>query len=128
MNQIKKRIVVAEDDPAILDVLRLILEEEGYTVEAVADAATLRDFSHAHPDLLLLDIWMPGMDGRDLCRDLKRNEETRGIPILLCSANRDGEQIARAAGADGFVAKPFDIDTLLLTIARHLATDTVSRC
>lgn len=120
MTQGKQRIVVAEDDSAVLDVLRLILEEEGYAVEAVADEATLRAFPHGYPDLLLLDIWMSGWDGRDLCRDLKRGEKTRGIPILLCSANRDGEHIAREAGADGFIAKPFDMDDLLATVARHL--------
>lgn len=120
MTLAKRRIVVVEDDPAVLDVQRLILEEGGYAVETVANAATLRDFSHGPPDLLLLDIWMSGWDGRDLCRDLKGDEETRGIPILFCSANRDGERIAREAGADGFIAKPFDMETLLQTIARHL--------
>ncbi len=115
-----QRILVAEDDQVVLDVLRLILEEEGYAVEAVADEATLRAFPHGYPDLLFLDIWMSGWDGGDLCRELKCGEETREIPILLCSANRDGERIAREAGADGFIAKPFDMDDLLATVARHL--------
>ena len=114
------RIIIAEDDAAVLDVLRLILEEEGYAVEAVTSEATLRAFPQGYPDLLLLDIWMSGWDGADLCRDLKSHDETRGIPILLCSANRDGQQIAWEAGADGFIAKPFEIEALLETVARHL--------
>lgn len=120
MAQRVKRILVAEDDAAILDVLRIILEESGYDVETVADEAALHDFPNGYPDLLLLDIWMSGWDGREICRSLKSREETKHLPILLCSANRDGEQIAREAGADGFVAKPFDLDALLATIERHL--------
>lgn len=128
MTDEKQRVLVAEDDPAVLDVLRLVLEEGGYAVEIAADETTLRAFPHGHPDLLLLDIWMSGWDGGNLCHDLKSREETRGIPILLCSANGDGERIAREAGADGFIAKPFDIDALLLTVARHLAIGAAPKC
>src|SRR5690348_14834786 len=96
-----KRILVAEDDPDILDVLRLILEEGGYAVETTTDGAALRDFPKGYPDLILLDIWMSGWDGRDICRALKSREAISKIPILLVSANRDTEQIARDAGADG---------------------------
>ena len=120
MTQRTQRILVVEDDPVILDVLRLILEEGGYVVEAVADGATLRDFPNGHPDLLMLDIWLSGWDGREICRSLKAREETKDVPIVLCSASRDGEQMAREAGADGFIAKPFDLDDLLATVARHL--------
>ena len=115
-----QRILVAEDDQVVLDVLRLILEEEGYAVESIADEATLRAFPHGYPDLLLLDIWMSGWDGGNLCRELKGEEKTRGIPILLCSANQGGERIAREAGADGFIGKPFDMDDLLAAVARLL--------
>ena len=127
MTEGKRRIVVAEDDPDVLDVLRLMLEEGGYAVEAVTNAGAVRNLPNGRPDLLLLDIWMSGWDGRDLCRDLKSDEGTRGIPILLCSAHRDGERIAREAGANGFIAKPFDMDTLLLTIARHLESRSAPR-
>lgn len=115
-----RRILIAEDDPAILDVLRLILEDEGYAVECITDEATLREFPNGYPDLCVLDIWMPGWDGRELCRALKGSDATRAIPILLCSAHQDGELIAREAGADGFLAKPFDLDELLTTVARYL--------
>jgi CheY-like chemotaxis protein len=120
VTQRTQRIVVVEDDPAILDVLRLILEDGGYAVESVTDGETIGDFPNGRPDLLLLDIWLSGWDGRAICRALKAREETKNLPIVLCSASRDGEQMAREAGADGFVAKPFDLDALLATVARHL--------
>jgi CheY-like chemotaxis protein len=116
----RRRILIAEDDPAILDVLRLTLEGEGYAVECTTDLASLRAFPDGYPDLCILDLWMPGWDGRELCRALKSDPATKDLPILLCSANRDGETIAREAGADGFIAKPFDLDELLATVARHL--------
>jgi DNA-binding response OmpR family regulator len=120
VTQRKKTILVVEDDPVILDVLRLILEDGGYAVETVAGGETLRDFPNGPPDLLMLDIWLSGWDGREICRSLKAREETKDVPIVLCSASRDGEQMAREAGADGFIAKPFDLDDLLATVARHL--------
>jgi CheY-like chemotaxis protein len=116
----KQRILVVEDDPAILEVLQLILEEGGYAVEPVAGGEALGKFPNGHPDLLLLDIWLSGWDGREICRTLKSREETKNLPIVLCSASRDGAAMAREAGADGFVAKPFDLDDLLATVARHL--------
>jgi CheY-like chemotaxis protein len=120
VTQRKQTILVAEDDPVILDVLRLILEDGGYAVETVAGGETLRDFPNGPPDLLMLDIWLSGWDGREICRSLKARQETKDLPVVLCSASRDGARMAREAGADGFVAKPFDLDDLLATVARHL--------
>ncbi len=120
MESRKKKILIADDDLAILEVLTIFLEEVGYEVETTHDGHTVQAFEHGHPDLLLLDIWMSGVNGRDLCIHLKTQEETRYLPILLVSANRDMERIAREAGADDFIAKPFDLDKLLNKIERLL--------
>ncbi len=120
MQQAKKKILIADDDAAILDVLTLFLEDVGYEVEATHDGGTLQAFKNGYPDLLLLDIWMSGWNGRDICRFLKNQEATRHIPILLVSANKETESIAREAGADDFVSKPFDLDELLGKIERYL--------
>ncbi len=121
MDSRKKKILIADDDPAILEVLTIFLEDVGYEVDTTYDGHTLQAFEHGYPDVLLLDIWMSGVNGRDLCRILKSQEETRNIPILLISANRDMERIARDAGADDFIAKPFDLDKLLRKIERLLS-------
>jgi CheY-like chemotaxis protein len=73
------------------------------------------------PDLLLLDIWMSGLDGREICKALKLQDHTKHIPIILVSANRDTEQIAHDAGADDFLNKPFDMDDLLRKVAERVS-------
>ncbi len=116
----KKTIFVADDDPAILDALTLILEDAGYEVRSTTDGATLREVHRASPDLLLLDLRLSGWNGKEICMALKSEEETRHLPIVLFSANKETKRIAQEAGADDFLTKPFDLDELLQTIERHL--------
>jgi CheY-like chemotaxis protein len=120
MEQSKKKILVADDDLAILDVIKMFLEEVGYEVEVTDDGARLYDFQEGQADLLLLDIWMSGCNGRDVCSYLKSQEATKHLPIILFSANNSMEKSARAAGADDFLAKPFDLDELLDKIESYL--------
>jgi CheY-like chemotaxis protein len=120
MTKVKKRILVADDDPGILDALQIMLEEEGYEVDVTANGETVKKVYENLPDLILLDIWMSGMDGRDICKHLKGQEKTSHIPIIMVSANRDVEQMAKAAGADGFIAKPFQMDELLEIVANFV--------
>jgi CheY-like chemotaxis protein len=115
-----KRITVADDNPGILDAISTILEFEGYEVNAMLDCDALLEMESEFPDLLLLDIWMSGTDGRDVCKILKQNPNTRNIPIVLVSASQDIESSALAAGADDFLAKPFEMDDLLEKVKKHL--------
>ena len=116
----RKRILIADDDQGILDVLTLFLEEEGYAVETTVDGGTLRALEQNFPDLLLLDIWMSGWHGRDVCRYLKSQPATQHLPIILVSANRETESIAREAGADDFLAKPFNLGDVLKKIEKYV--------
>jgi CheY-like chemotaxis protein len=111
--------MIADDDPAILDSVGIMLEFEGYDVTTTINGRTVLDMEKELPDLLLLDIWMSGMDGRDICKRLKQNEKTQGIPIVMISASKDIERSAMEAGADGFLAKPFDINDLLRKIEEN---------
>lgn len=120
MSARKKKILIADDDLAILDMLTLFLEDSGYEVETTTDGASLRTFPQGLPDLLLLDIWLSGWNGRDICLHLKSQEATKHLPIVLISANRETKTIAREAGADDFVAKPFDLDDLMETVENYL--------
>jgi CheY-like chemotaxis protein len=115
-----KKVMVADDDPAILDVMRMMLEFEGYEVSTTPNGATILKMEMDLPDLLLLDIRMSGTDGRDICRKLKQDEKTRNIPVVLVSASRDIEQSAFEAGADDFIAKPFEMIELLQKIEKNI--------
>lgn len=114
-----KKILIAEDDEGILDAMKIMLEMEGYEVKTTVDGEALHDMEEELPDLLLLDIWMAGMDGRTICRYLKSQERTKHTPIILMSASREAEKTARDVGADDFLAKPFDFDQLVAMVAKY---------
>lgn len=117
----KKHIFIVDDDEAILDVIKIILEDNGYKTTIVTDGENLfQKIRTAHPDLILLDIWLTGTDGISITKKMKYNDKFRKIPIVMISANNRGKQIALENGADGFIAKPFEIDDLLKVVNRHL--------
>ncbi len=116
----KKKILVADDDPAIVDAIQLILEDADYVVETTLNGDHLMSIKNDFPSLILLDIWMSGQDGRTICRQLKKQKKTKHIPIIMISANKDTSQIAKAAGADDFITKPFEIDDLLSKVKKYM--------
>ncbi len=120
MSEVQKKILVVDDDADILFVLKMMLEMNGYKVETTLDAAAVLAPDFSLPDLLLLDIWMGNYDGREICRQLKENAATASLPVILLSAGRDIKQSAIDAGADDFVAKPFEQKYLLEKIAKHI--------
>lgn len=105
--------MIADDDPGIVDAIEMLLEFEGYQVTSTVDGSSVLDMKQELPDLLLLDIWMSGKDGRDICKKLKQTETTKNIPVILVSASKDIKESAVEAGADDFLAKPFDMNDLL---------------
>lgn len=111
------RILIVDDDPDILEVTSMILETKGYEVDTSGDGNNIVEIM---PDLLLLDIWMSGKYGTDICKELKANDKTRQIKIIMISANRDIAEIARECGADGFISKPFKIKQIVEEIQKHL--------
>ena len=113
-----KKIMIADDDPGIVDAIEMLLEFEGYQVSSTVDGSTVLDMKDELPDLLLLDIWMSGEDGRDICKKLKQTAITKNIPVIMISASRDIKESAMAAGADDFIAKPFEMNDLLNKIKK----------
>ncbi|WP_029286343.1 PleD family two-component system response regulator [Pedobacter sp. R20-19] len=108
-----KKILIADDDEGIVDAITMILEVMGYDVEFTYDGGVVVDAVKNKPDLILLDIWMSGHDGRDICKLLKGDPQYQQIPILMISASRDIRQSALDAGANDFMEKPFEMDALL---------------
>ena len=119
-----QRILAVDDNEDILEVIKLILEDFGYEVDTLADGNLLFDkVKETHPDLVLLDVMLGNIDGRELCREMKARLETRDIPVILVSASHQvSERFSLNGGApDDFLAKPFNISDLLEKVASHLA-------
>ncbi len=108
-----KKILVADDDPGIVDVMQILLEDDGYAVITTLDGKKVKTLCKQNPDMIFLDIWMSGMDGKIICKDLKSDPLTMNIPVVMFSANRDTKEIALVCGADDFILKPFEINDLL---------------
>ncbi|HVF69955.1 MAG TPA: response regulator [Xanthomonadales bacterium] len=115
-----KRILVADDDVAIVESTCMVLRENGYQVDSADDKEAINKMEKSLPDLLLLDIWMSGQDGREICKYLKSKELTRHIPIILISASHDIAKSAKGAGSDDFLAKPYGMYELLEKVAKYL--------
>jgi len=107
-----KTILIADDDKAIVDSIGAILDVLGYEVLKVPDGTSVIEAVKALPDLILLDIQMPGHNGQTVCRQLKRQASTKDIPVIIVSASMDIKQKAEEAGADDYLEKPFDMDVL----------------
>lgn len=106
-------ILVIDDDKGILEVVKIILEDKGYHVEVLENSSDILQYLKNNiPNLILLDIWMSGMDGQKIMEFLKKGDVTKNIPVILMSANQDTEKIAKKTGANAYITKPFDIDSL----------------
>ena len=121
MQSTPKRILIVDDDPDILEFLQVILEDEGYTVVTSDKGEYLEQLHNGGlPHLILLDVLLSGKDGREILKYLKIKPETKAIPVIMFSAHPNAEETARQAGADDFIAKPFDIDDLLERISHYV--------
>lgn len=116
-----KRIMVCDDDKGILEMIEMLLIDEGYEVSAEASSVQLlKRIEKEMPDLILLDIWMPVISGDQILKSMRADSDTAisKIPVLMYSASTEGKNIAASAGADDFIAKPFDLDSLLAKIEK----------
>lgn len=105
-----KKIMICDDDRGILEMLELFLELEGYHVICEINSTHLTKQLILHkPDLLLLDLWMPIISGDQLIKIIRSTPEIKETPIIVLSASVDGPEIAGNLGANGFIAKPFDL-------------------
>lgn len=112
-----EKILTIDDNPQLVEMLRLCLEKQDYKViAAYSGSEGLRKFRENHPDLVILDIMMPDMDGWEICRSLR--EMSPDVPILILTVLKEKASIVRglAVGADGFVVKPFRSGELLARI------------
>lgn len=118
----KKRILVVENDRDILEMIALLLDEEGY--ETCLYSSEKNIFEHImafNPDAILLDIVKPTVEGTELCRQIKEAEDTKHIPVIVLSTHPQIQKVKEVC-ADEVVPKPFDVDALLEILATQLKT------
>ena len=115
-----KKILCADDDPSLQDVFPLIFGRAGYEVTMVSNGEQLLENEFEIPDLFLLDKQLSGVDGMEICRFLKSQDSTHNIPVIIVSASPNLDQQAKAAGADGFIEKPFQMKFMLDLLKKYI--------
>ena len=125
MNDAKK-ILVVDDEEVTTELAKTFLERHGFIVICAYNGIEALDLARAEkPDLILLDVMLPDIDGYEVCKDLKSEESFKTTPILMFTAkglNRDVER-GREVGADEYIIKPFSGKALVATIRRHLGLE-----
>ena len=114
-----KRVLVVDDDVGVCTVIRAALEDEGFMVRAATGPRALTIARRDPPDLILLDLTMPQLDGRAVRRELLADPHTAEVPCVLMSAEEEGPRAARDLHTQGYLSKPFDLDRLLEMVHRH---------
>ena len=118
-----KRIMIVDDEASLRALVRANLEVDGFEVsEAVDGLEAMKMLGKMHPDLILLDIMMPGKDGIEVLEDLAADDQLRTIPVILLTAKGEQEDLEKGAtlGARGHITKPFDPEQLVRTVKAAL--------
>jgi|APSaa5957512622_1039677.scaffolds.fasta_scaffold70783_2 CheY-like chemotaxis protein len=117
-------ILIIDDEPDLLEVMRGRLESEGYEVITSSDGSNGIEKAKSHlPDLIIIDVMMPGIDGFEVLEKIKEYDETKRIPVLIFSSGSEEEVLAKKAlslGAAGYIVKPFKTDALLFTVNKFI--------
>ena len=111
-----KKIIVVDDSPAILDSVKLMLNMEGFEVsnyERGSDMFNSLLETSTKPDVILMDMWLSGEDGRDICKMIKQHQEFKNIPVVIMSASRGLGDSAIESCAIEFIPKPFDLGEII---------------
>ncbi|WP_295770131.1 response regulator [uncultured Mucilaginibacter sp.] len=120
-NSTNRKIVIFDDDEDILSICAYILEEQGWEVHTYTDCNNITEkVTGVMPDVILMDNWIPEAGGIVATQTLKTNDELKNIPVVYFSANSDIQLLASHAGAETYLAKPFDLDELEKTISNVL--------
>jgi DNA-binding NtrC family response regulator len=121
MNDTNKKVIIFDDDEDILSVCTYILEEHGWEVHTYTDCNNIIDkVNSIQPRVILMDNWIPDAGGIIATQTLKKDEELKKIPVIYFSANSDIQLLASHAGAETYLAKPFDLDDLEKVITKVL--------
>ena len=118
-----KKILIVDDNALMIEVMTYILINYGYEVVALSDGVeVLNNIKANHPDLIILDARLPGIDGREICQLIKLNKTTCNLPVIICSGDESIYESLKQKGApDDILQKPFDISSLIEKVEYQLA-------
>ena len=119
----RSRILLVDDEPDIVETVSFMLQARNYSVSVASGGLEgIEKAKNEHPDLVLLDIMMPDVDGYDVCMKLKADEDTKNIPIIMLTAKGESEAVLKShsLGAEDYVVKPFSLPTLLGKLSKFL--------
>lgn len=118
-------ILVVEDDPHVARLIALVLQRQGRESELVSDGKTALERARAlRPEMIFADLSIEGMGGEALCSALKHEAETRKIPFIVLSGDRDIAEKARVCGADDYMGKPFEFDDLIRLVNKYARAES----
>lgn len=118
-------ILIVEDDPQVARLIALVLQRHGRKSETVADGQTaLLRAKELRPEVIFADLTIKGMAGDALCTELKAHDDTRGIPYIVLSGDRDIAEKARLCGADDYMGKPFEFDDLVRLVDKYASAQS----
>lgn len=124
-----KRILAVDDEPSILQLVKLNMERAGYEVTTASNGrAALEAVSAGHPDLIIMDVMMPEIDGLEALRILKNDAATSSIPVIMLTANGEDADVMRGwqSGAHAYLSKPFNLRELLVFVKSVLDEESGS--
>ena len=118
-------MLIVEDDPQVARLISLVLQRNGHDSDIVSDGrVALKRAKEKQPDMIFADLTIKGMGGEKLCAALKSEPETKSIPYIVVSGDRDLAEKARRCGADGYLGKPFEFDDLILLVRKHARAES----
>jgi len=118
-------ILVVEDDPQVARLISLVLQRNGYTSQVVADGDSALDKAReTKPSMIFADLTIKGMGGEQLCSVLKANPDTKNIPYVVVSGDRDIAEKARVCGADDYMGKPFEFEDLIRLVNKYARAES----
>ncbi|MEI6494494.1 MAG: response regulator [bacterium] len=120
----KKKILVIDDNSGILFVMQEALKLKGYVVQVLESFTGVIVVEKSAPDLIYLDVSLVGQDGRKVAQELKKYQGTSNIPIVMLTAYPNAEELAKEAGADDYLSKPFDLKQLWKMTEKYILSQT----
>ena len=115
-----KKIFIFDDNRELLELCTIILEDIGYQIKTSPTSKNVIQLVMEYrPDIIFMDNWLPGVSGIEATKELKANTDLQHIPVIYFSANNDVRELAKEAGADGYLSKPFDISALQEIVKKY---------